>query len=186
MPDNSDESWREKQRAWQRAYYERHKAALNAKARARHADRMADPGYQEQKRAQKKRYYWRHKAEENARNRAYRTAHPELKEKKRARKALDPERAKQQQLLYTTRRRERRYGEADRPKAKVCDICGDSKFRIVFDHCHKRGHFRGWLCDRCNRALGFVEDDITLMQKMMAYLRRTRRSASRQFTLPGI
>lgn len=49
-------------------------------------------------------------------------------------------------------RREKRLTEiAGRPRPMVCDICEDANaWRndiIAFDHCHKNGHFRGWLCD---------------------------------------
>jgi len=78
---------------------------------------------------------------------------------------------------------------AGRPRPTVCDICAgnhkDLKHHgIVFDHCHQRGHFRGWLCDRCNKTLGAVEDDVGLLRKMIAYLERNRENASPQFTLP--
>lgn len=81
---------------------------------------------------------------------------------------------------------EKRYLEAGRPRPDACDICGPSKRRIEFDHCHKRGHFRGWLCHRCNVVLGRVEDDPSLLMKMAAYLQRTQTDTSPQFTLPGI
>lgn len=72
-------------------------------------------------------------------------------------------------------RKERRLTEiAGRPRPFVCDICEKPNSRrdeiIAFDHCHKHGHFRGWLCDRCNLALGQVEDDPELLRKMAQYL----------------
>lgn len=44
---------------------------------------------------------------------------------------------------------------------------------IAFDHCHTHGHFRGWLCDRCNTTLGAVQDKPDLLRKMADYLERT-------------
>jgi len=77
---------------------------------------------------------------------------------------------------------------AGRRRPMTCDICGgnhsDLKHNgIVFDHCHQRGHFRGWLCDRCNKTLGAVNDDIDLLRKMIAYLERNRENTSPQLTL---
>jgi len=43
----------------------------------------------------------------------------------------------------------------------------------VFDHCHDKGHFRGWICDRCNKTLGLVYDDIDLLKKLISYLEAT-------------
>src|SRR3989304_7530791 len=38
-----------------------------------------------------------------------------------------------------------------------CEICSKETSRLVRDHDHKNGHLRGWLCDRCNRYLGYFE-----------------------------
>lgn len=78
---------------------------------------------------------------------------------------------------------------AGRPRPETCDICGvkgSGKNWICFDHDHKRGHFRGWLCVRCNTVLGRVEDDTGLLLKMVAYLQRGRVNASPQLALPGV
>ncbi len=58
---------------------------------------------------------------------------------------------------------------AGRPRAAECEICFD-KVKTVFDHCHEGGHFRGWICDRCNRVLGSVKDDVKLLNAMVNYL----------------
>jgi len=59
---------------------------------------------------------------------------------------------------------------AGRPKPEKCEICDSDEFRIVWDHCHKAGHFRGWICDRCNRVLGLVRDNEGLLRSLAAYL----------------
>ena len=76
---------------------------------------------------------------------------------------------------------------AGRPRPTICDICGGSHHNgIVFDHCHQHGHFRGWLCDRCNKTLGAVEDDVALLRKMIVYLERNKTKTSPQLGLPGL
>ena len=77
---------------------------------------------------------------------------------------------------------------AGRSRPDVCDICATNPFRkpIAFDHSHKRGHFRGWLCGRCNVTLGYVEDDVQLLRKMIAYLERHAENHSPQLTIAGI
>lgn len=77
---------------------------------------------------------------------------------------------------------------AGRSRPTVCDICSGNHKElkhngIVFDHCHQHGHFRGWLCDRCNKTLGAVQDDTTLLRKMIAYLERNKTNNSPQLTL---
>ncbi len=63
----------------------------------------------------------------------------------------------------------------------VCAICGNpetaiirgSKSRLSVDHDHRPGgKVRALLCHRCNYTLGFVRDDVSLLQKMIDYLNR--------------
>lgn len=58
-----------------------------------------------------------------------------------------------------------------RAKPPVCEICSRPHKKIVFDHCHVSGKFRGWICDPCNIALGNVGDSIETLEKMIAYLK---------------
>lgn len=73
-----------------------------------------------------------------------------------------------------------------RKKPDACEACGGNDGGIVFDHCHERGHPRGWLCDRCNVALGCLRDDITRLRKLIAYLQRNRTNTAPQLVLAGI
>ena len=101
-------------------------------------------------------------------------------------RARNPEKVRAHRLNSRRRREERYAAEAGRSKPDVCDICGERHGNIVYDHCHRRGHFRGFLCDRCNTVLGLLDDDPKILAAMITYLRSTRISASPQFTLPGI
>lgn len=69
-------------------------------------------------------------------------------------------------------RLERRAG---REKPELCELC-DRDGKIVFDHCHKTGKFRGWICYRCNNALGSVSDQISILMKMIEYLKKNNHS----------
>lgn len=57
-----------------------------------------------------------------------------------------------------------------------CDICGkhqsDTGKRLYVDHNHATGKVRALLCQHCNTALGFVDDNEGTLQKMIDYLRR--------------
>lgn len=69
---------------------------------------------------------------------------------------------------------------AGRPMPELCELCDKPETRklkhwkkvglLCYDHCHKTGDFRGWLCFRCNSTLGKMEDDMDLMRKMISYL----------------
>ena len=52
-----------------------------------------------------------------------------------------------------------------------CELCGRVESRS-WDHDHKSGLFRGWLCSRCNLVLGRVEDDGELLAAMSEYVSR--------------
>ena len=60
---------------------------------------------------------------------------------------------------------------AGKKKSTKCEICGDSS-RICFDHDHKTGEFRGWICWKCNLALGMVKDNNKLLIKLAKYLQK--------------
>lgn len=70
------------------------------------------------------------------------------------------------------RQKEERERIAGRPCPEVCELCGENNRWICFDHCHIEGRFRGWICDRCNKVLGLVQDNVGLLTAMVAYLER--------------
>lgn len=88
----------------------------------------------------------------------------------RARRKTDPLGQKRRNDAYVIRQRAKREAEASRPKPLLCEICNELHLRIVFDHCHNHGHFRGWICDRCNKVLGLVYDSSELLHKLARYL----------------
>jgi hypothetical protein len=81
--------------------------------------------------------------------------------------------AKQRESLrYQTHRRNLELLVA-RPKPDACEVCGNIG-RIVFDHCHRTKNFRGWLCNGCNTALGYVNDDPDRLRMLASYLERAK------------
>ena len=53
-----------------------------------------------------------------------------------------------------------------------CYICGceQKRRRLSVDHCHTTGAIRRLLCDKCNMAIGLLEDDTNRLQKAKEYL----------------
>jgi hypothetical protein len=63
---------------------------------------------------------------------------------------------------------------APRPCPQKCEICGvnGKEFRkgLCYDHDHKTGKFRGWICLRCNFALGYAKENIDILKLLIKYL----------------
>jgi Autographiviridae endonuclease VII len=55
-----------------------------------------------------------------------------------------------------------------------CAICKTHQSflnkKLAVDHNHAIGNVRGLLCDKCNKALGMVNDNIEILKRMMKYL----------------
>lgn len=60
-----------------------------------------------------------------------------------------------------------------RAQLGACSICGNDEKRLVVDHNHSTGKVRDLLCDRCNRAVGVVEEP-GMLEKLLAYLDKHR------------
>jgi hypothetical protein len=51
-----------------------------------------------------------------------------------------------------------------------CAICHSEPPKLSVDHDHATGAVRGLLCTRCNIGLGFMRDDISLLNSAARYL----------------
>lgn len=58
-----------------------------------------------------------------------------------------------------------------------CYICPSTSSQNLnneyfdIDHDHKTGKVRGLLCHKCNKALGFFQDNIEIMENALVYLK---------------
>ena len=87
----------------------------------------------------------------------------------RKKRKADPEGYRRRSLEYAKRRLAKREEIAGRKRPSSCELCGNDGV-TVFDHCHVNGHFRGWICDRCNKVLGLIKDNTSLLTRMIKYL----------------
>jgi Recombination endonuclease VII len=92
----------------------------------------------------------------------------------------------------TSRRRERRaealkvhrkymkLPEPTRPAPALCESCQRPPIKagrvvaMCLDHDHSTGAFRGWLCPRCNGAIGWLGDSVDSLRQALAYLERAQ------------
>ena len=58
------------------------------------------------------------------------------------------------------------------PKPDHCQCCKKPKQanELVLDHDHETREFRGWVCDGCNRGMGFLGDDVKGALNFINYL----------------
>lgn len=63
-------------------------------------------------------------------------------------------------------------------KPNQCEVCGSiqegNKNKICWDHDHVTDKFRGWICFRCNFALGLMKDNVELIEALAIYLKKSK------------
>lgn len=61
--------------------------------------------------------------------------------------------------------------KAQESKCAVCDLPEKENIngRLCVDHNHETGKVRGLLCNSCNRALGFLQDDAQVLYNLYKY-----------------
>lgn len=126
--------------------------------------------------AQVRRYNAKHPDKRRAISLRYRENNLEKVRKRNAeaqmkRRNNDPEAQRRRALKHRKKKRDEQDRIAGRDKAALCELCNEKHGRIVFDHCHNTGKFRGWICDRCNKVLGLVYDNPRLLKKLATYLK---------------
>lgn len=127
----------------------------------------------ERARASRKAYRERNKARLQAAAKArYESGGRERDRQYRAaRRAVDPVYADR---VRNNKRKWNGLPAATRPCPVGCEACGRKSKRgaLCLDHDHTTGAFRGWLCDRCNRAAGLLGDKTTGVRLLLVYLEK--------------
>lgn len=97
---------------------------------------------------------------------------------------LNRDKLNQQQLVRTTIAREILAG---RPRPQVCEVCGqEPKVFMHFDHDHKTGKFRAWLCDPCNLILGLAKDNPKTLRGLANLLESDQSGPKLSYTACGV
>jgi len=68
------------------------------------------------------------------------------------------------------------YTKALKEQGGGCAVCGSTNNgrALCADHDHKTGQIRRLLCDRCNQAIGLIDDDPNRAEGIANYLRGFR------------
>jgi hypothetical protein len=103
-----------------------------------------------------------HREEQRERSLSWQKAHPE-----------------RSRAIYARYRLKKRLAGAPRPCPELCEVCGRKGQRwsagtLCRDHDHVTGLFRGWLCHKCNLALGNVNDSVDVLRGLAKYLESYR------------
>lgn len=83
------------------------------------------------------------------------------------------------------------YNKMYKEQNNKCGICGNKEtqkqngkiIHLAIDHDHDTDEIRGLLCSRCNSLLGFVDDDITILQKSIKYLEDNKKMKNKEMEL---
>ena len=132
--------------------------------------------YRETHKEDIKNYYKKNKEKRNTYNKEYyynNFNEVKLQHKKYREKNKDKIREYFLKLNYNITIEE--YNNIFEKQEGYCIGCGkhqsDLEKSLCVDHSHKTGEVRGLLCDNCNKALGFVNDNINVLENLTKYLK---------------
>ncbi len=73
-------------------------------------------------------------------------------------------------------------GEIEAAFTGFCFVCGvpeiECSKRLCMDHCHQTGRFRGWLCEGCNAAAGYLKDSPQIARILAEYIEQSQKNRS--------
>ncbi len=71
------------------------------------------------------------------------------------------------------------YDQLFKKQKGCCAICDTHQEKILrrldVDHCHETGKIRGLLCLNCNRGMGLLKDDLTILKRVVRYLQKSKK-----------
>lgn len=118
-----------------------------------------------------KAYRKKHKVKRAEQYKAYYAANRErLREKYRLYGRAHPEIARAANLKFNYGLTLEEYEDMYLAVAGHCQICGRHKDQLHVDHNHDTGEVRGLLCNRCNTALGLLQDSPELIARSLQYI----------------
>ena len=64
------------------------------------------------------------------------------------------------------------------PKPDFCECCHTADRKLVLDHDHITGQFRGWICGNCNKGIGNLGDNVNGLEMAIKYLNGETKSSN--------
>ena len=61
----------------------------------------------------------------------------------------------------------------------ICEVCGSCE-KVVVDHCHTTGIYRGSLCQRCNISLGNMKENSENIENLKIYAEKCQEIRERK------
>jgi len=104
---------------------------------------------------------------------------PKISTQKSAWRRANPELYAAQKGRNIEKVRQHRVTLAGRPQPAdgLCEVCRrppTGRGGLHWDHDHKTGLFRGWICHACNVSLGLLGDSILILLKLAWYVFKHR------------
>lgn len=66
------------------------------------------------------------------------------------------------------------YLNLKKKQSNKCAVCFKRKYgnRLDIDHCHKTKKVRGLLCNNCNRGIGHLMENISILKNAIRYIKK--------------
>jgi len=160
---------REEKNEYNRLYRQRNKEKIKANNRKYYSKNK------ENIKQKANNYYSRNKEKCNEQAKRYREENLEkVKEVQQEWYRNNPEKVKEQKLRKTYGISLEQYNGMYEKQNGRCAICGthqnELKQMMSVDHCHETNRIRGLLCNKCNRGIGYLRDDVKIVENALKYL----------------
>jgi hypothetical protein len=169
---------REEIQAKRRTYYAEHKTEIQAR------QKLYRDTHKDELNARRAAHYAANRDEILPKRQAYRAEHrDEIRAKRKlawaTRTAIDKEDHWLKHLQQRYGLSQEEYEELKERQKSKCAICGrkQSGKRLSVDHCHSTGLVRGLLCNKCNAALGLLDDYPDRLRCAIRYLENSKKGA---------
>lgn len=124
-----------------------------------------------------KKYYQKNKVVLNEKNKLWAKENPrKIKEISKKYRQRNPEKHRNRRLKHLFGITLIEYNKILHDQNYKCAICKGNNLNnknFYVDHSHVTGKIRGLLCNLCNSGIGFLKEDIVILEKAINYLKKS-------------